>query len=110
VPENCRICSNQKNHGEAMRNFFSKLDNYQLITRGSSIKSCLVAEGLADIYPRFGPTWEWDTAAAQCIVEQAGGAITTLNQTPLCYNKPSLLNPAFMAVGDPLKNWSDYLN
>jgi 3'(2'), 5'-bisphosphate nucleotidase len=110
VPENCRVCSNQKNHSEAMRKFFAKLDSYQLITRGSSIKSCLVAEGLADIYPRFGPTWEWDTAAAQCIVEQAGGAITTLNQTPLCYNKPSLLNPAFMAVGDPLNNWSDYLN
>lgn len=105
-----RICSNQKNHSTAMKNFFSKCDNYQLVTRGSSIKSCLIAEGSADIYPRFGPTCEWDTAAAQCIVEQAGGAITTLKQKPLLYNKPDLLNPAFIVVGEKTKNWAQYFN
>ncbi len=105
-----RICSNQKNHGVSMQRFFSKCVDYQLITRGSSIKSCLVAEGSADIYPRFGPTCEWDTAAAQCIVEQAGGAIVTFEHKPLLYNKPDLLNPAFIVVGETTKDWSRYFN
>lgn len=105
-----RICSNQKNHSAAMQRFFSKCVDYQLITRGSSIKSCLVAEGSADIYPRFGPTCEWDTAAAQCIVEQAGGAIVTFEHKPLLYNKPDLLNPAFIVVGETTKDWSRYFN
>ncbi len=55
---------------------------------------CLVAEGAADFYSRAGPTMEWDTAAAQAVVEAAGGAATTLDGRPLGYNKASLLKPA----------------
>ncbi len=65
---------------------------------GSSLKFCLVAEGLADIYPRLGPTMEWDTAAGQVIVEEAGGSVVEWGSTrPLEYNKENLLNPHFIA-------------
>lgn len=67
---------------------------------GSALKLCLVAEGSAHLYPRFGPTMEWDTAAAQCIVEQAGGRVTDLAGDPLRYNKPDLHNPPFVAAAE----------
>jgi len=68
------------------------------ISAGSSLKFCLVAEGRAQVYPRFGPTMEWDTAAGQAIVEQAGGEILrTDTGEPLSYNKEALLNPFFIA-------------
>lgn len=78
---------------------------------GSSLKFCMIAEGAADIYPRLAPTCEWDTAAAQAIVEAAGGAVVSFNQdmtqlSQLLYNqKDSLLNPFFYVVGDPQLNW-----
>ncbi|MFT0813732.1 3'(2'),5'-bisphosphate nucleotidase CysQ [Synechococcus sp. OH20] len=67
---------------------------------GSALKFCLVAEGSAHLYPRFGPTLEWDTAAAHCIVEQAGGSVTNLQGDPLRYNKPELHNPPFVAAAE----------
>lgn len=73
---------------------------------GSALKICLVAEGLADIYPRLGPTSEWDTAAAHCVLEAAGGSVTSLTGAPLQYNKENLLNPWFLAGGDPEFDWS----
>jgi len=81
-----------------------------LCQAGSSLKFCLVAEGLVDIYPRFGPTSEWDTAAAQCIVEQAGGMVTDTAFKPLRYNtKESLLNPEFLVIADRNFNWQPLL-
>lgn len=77
-------------------------DNINIIHKGSSLKMCAVAEGNCDLYPRIGPTSEWDTAAGQVIVTQAGGAMTTLNGNPLKYNKKSLINPDFLTIGDPL--------
>lgn len=72
-----------------------------LTRKGSSVKFCDVAEGLVDVYPRFGPTSEWDSAAGQCIVEQAGGKVVTLEGEALRYNtKASLLNPDFIVLGD----------
>ena len=69
----------------------------EMITKGSSIKMCLVAEGLADVYPRFAPTMEWDTAAGHAIVRAAGGEIYRTDvQEPLRYNKENLLNPWFI--------------
>jgi 3'(2'), 5'-bisphosphate nucleotidase len=73
----------------------------EYIVMGSSLKFCLVAEGAADFYPRTGPTMEWDTAAPQCIVEQAGGSVTDLAGNPILYNKPVLLNPGFVVRGSP---------
>lgn len=72
----------------------------EFVTMGSSLKFCLVAEGAADVYPRTGPTMEWDTAAAQCVVEQAGGTVTDIDGNPMLYNKPVLLNPGFVARGE----------
>lgn len=71
-------------------------DSVHFISAGSSLKFCLVAEGTADIYPRYGPTMEWDTAAGQCIVEEAGGSVTRIDTgVTLLYNKENLLNPWF---------------
>jgi 3'(2'), 5'-bisphosphate nucleotidase len=70
----------------------------EFISAGSSLKLCLVADGRADIYPRTGPTMEWDTAAGQAIVENAGGKVLKFDTTePLEYNKENLLNPWFVA-------------
>jgi len=78
---------------------------------GSSLKFCRIAEGRIDVYPRFGPTSEWDTAAAQCVLEAAGGAVLTLDGQPLRYNtKDSLLNPDFIALGDADLPWRDWLD
>ncbi len=83
---------------------------HETIAVGSSLKSCLVAEGSADLYARLGPTSEWDTAAAQCIIEQAGGHITDTRMQPLRYNtKPSLTNPDFFVFGATWRDWSKYL-
>ena len=69
---------------------------------GSSLKMCLIAEGKADFYPRLYPTCEWDTAAAQAIVEAAGGKIVNVDLIPLTYNqRQSLINPFFYVIGDP---------
>lgn len=99
-----------RSHGNAaVKKFIEKLQNTECMVRGSSLKFCLVAEGTAHIYPRFGPTMEWDTAAAQCIVEAAGGTVTDTNGVPLRYNKIDLHNPFFIVNG--LKNfpWRLYL-
>ncbi|MFO7964554.1 MAG: 3'(2'),5'-bisphosphate nucleotidase CysQ [Desulfobacterales bacterium] len=74
------------------------------ISAGSSMKFCLVAEGSADIYPRFGPTMEWDTAAGQAIAENAGMCVLDRNtQKPLVYNKENLLNPWFIVQSERMK-------
>jgi 3'(2'), 5'-bisphosphate nucleotidase len=72
----------------------------ELVSIGSSLKLCLVADGQAHLYPRFGPTMEWDTAAAQCVVEAAGGFVRDTRGERLRYNKENLLNPHFIASAD----------
>jgi len=69
------------------------------ISAGSSLKFCLVAEGKADIYPRFGPTMEWDTAAGHAVLAAAGGRVTTRNGEAFLYRKPGFRNPGFIARG-----------
>jgi len=89
-----------------LHEFLEKLGPHQILSHASSLKSCLVAAARADIYPCFGPTSEWDTAAAQCIVEQAGGQLTDLAMQPLRYNMHDTLeNPCFIVTGDPAHNW-----
>lgn len=84
--------------------------SYDLTSRGSSLKMCMVAEGEADLYPRLALTSEWDTAAAQAIVEQAGGKIVQLDFSAMTYNqKESLLNPFFLVLGDPNFDWQSEL-
>ena len=77
--------------------FLKDFPNHKLVKMGSSIKICLVADGTAHIYPRLGPTMEWDTAAAHAVVKYAGGNIYDLdNKSELVYNKSNLLNPEFL--------------
>lgn len=86
--------------------YLSGLGPHTLLSVGSSLKFCLVAEGSADLYPRFGPTSEWDTAAAHAVVEAAGGQVVDLQGRPLRYNtKPDLLNPHFLVYGDRGREW-----
>ena len=104
-----------RSHGsEALQAYLQKmsatLGDYELVSMGSSLKLCLVAEGAADVYPRLGPTSEWDTAAAQCVVEQAGALVTNMKMEPLRYNqKDSILNPHFFVFGDRSQVWAEYL-
>ncbi|MBE0511042.1 MAG: 3'(2'),5'-bisphosphate nucleotidase CysQ [Gammaproteobacteria bacterium] len=105
------VCSRATQRGGHLDALLEKFAcHHEILTLGGALKSCLVAEGKADLYPRLGPTSEWDTAAAQCILEEAGGAITDTNMQPLRYNtRDKLLNPHFLAFGDKGQNWSRYL-
>ena len=88
-----------------------KMGATERIGMGSSLKFCRIAEGRIDVYPRFGPTSEWDTAAGQCVVEAAGGAVLTLDGAALRYNtKESLLNPDFIVLGDTNLSWRSWLD
>jgi len=77
----------------------------ETVSMGSALKVCLVAEGVADVYPRLGPTSEWDTGAAHCILNEAGGRLMDCAGNELQYNKPTVLNPWFLAVGDTSYDW-----
>ena len=104
------IAGSRSHPSARLEAFLARLGPHEIVRIGSSLKSCLVAEGRADLYARLGPTSEWDTAAAQCIVEAAGGRVTDTEMRPLRYNtKPSLLNPHFFVSGDAHADWSRYL-
>jgi len=108
--DNPRIVGSRSHATSQLKAYLEQLGDHKLISMGSALKFCLVAEGHADLYPRFGPTSEWDTAAAQCIVEEAGGFITDTHMRPLLYNtKDSFLNPNFFAFGDINRDWSRYI-
>lgn len=96
--------------GPRLQQFLDGLGEHDEIPMGSALKSCLVAEGVADVYARLGPTGEWDTAAAQCIVEEAGGYIRDVHQQDLTYNlRESLINPNFLVFGDDQVDWVQHL-
>jgi 3'(2'), 5'-bisphosphate nucleotidase len=87
--------------------FIESLGKVRIERLGSALKSCRVAEGGADVYPGFSRTSEWDTAAAQCILEEAGGQMIDTDGRPLRYNtRAALRNPAFLAVGDTRRDWA----
>lgn len=105
---NPTICGSRSHAGKSLQSLLKQIGGYELISIGSSIKTCLVADGTADIYPRFGPTSEWDTAAAHCVVGEAGGTVVDLDLNELQYNcKDSLLNPSFLVVGDLNAEWRE---
>lgn len=104
------VVGSRSHRGDSLNRFLENVGEYELLSMGSSLKICLVAEGKADVYPRLGLTSEWDTAAAQCVVEESGGKVTGLDMQPLRYNtKDSLLNPHFFVFGDDSVDWSKYL-
>jgi len=104
------IAQSRSHPSEALKTFMDKAGPHETIAMGSSIKLCFIAEGKADLYPRLGPTSEWDTAAAHAVLREAGGDVTDTQMNTLRYNsKDSLLNPHFFAMGKGDKNWSEFL-
>jgi 3'(2'), 5'-bisphosphate nucleotidase len=101
-----RIVGSRSHPSPELATYLERLGSHQLVPMGSSLKICLVAEGSADLYPRFGPTREWDTAAAQAVLESAGGVMMDTLGQPLRYNtRDDLLNPRFLAFGDRKRDW-----
>jgi 3'(2'), 5'-bisphosphate nucleotidase len=101
-----RVVGSRSHRGEALDDYLARLGPYTMVSMGSAVKFCVVAEGEADLYPRLGPTSEWDTAAAQAVVEAAGGVVCRLDGERLRYNtKESLLNPSFLVFADRSKDW-----
>jgi 3'(2'), 5'-bisphosphate nucleotidase len=95
-----RVVASRSHRDPQTEKIIAGLNSPEIVSAGSSLKFLLVAEGKADFYPRLAPTMEWDTAAAQCILEEAGGSILQYPLLqPLVYNKPTLLNPYFIAMG-----------
>jgi len=104
------VAGSRSHAGEELTRFLDRMGPHTLISMGSSLKICMVAEGLADVYPRLGPTSEWDTAAAQCVLEEAGGHLVGMDGMPFRYNlKDNLLNPHFFAAGAGEHDWTQYL-
>ena len=98
-----KVVASRSHRDQMTENIISRLNHPQVVSTGSSLKFLLIAEGKADFYPRLAPTMEWDTAAAQCILEESGGSVIQFeSRLPLVYNKPDLLNPFFIASGSLL--------
>ncbi|MBT8092693.1 MAG: 3'(2'),5'-bisphosphate nucleotidase CysQ [Gammaproteobacteria bacterium] len=101
-----RVVGSRSHRGASLDAYLEALGKHDMVPMGSSLKFCVVAEGGADIYPRLGPTSEWDTAAAQAVVEQAGGRVVTLDGKPMKYNaKADILNPFFFVIGASDHDW-----
>jgi len=101
-----RVVGSRSHLGDSLEGFLSRLGPHEFVPFGSSLKFCMVAEGTADVYPRLGPTSEWDTAAAHAIVTGAGGFVVTAAGEPLSYNaKADLRNPDFVVYADPDRDW-----
>lgn len=94
----------------ATQDLLDAIGAHDTLSAGSALKFIRIAQGLVDLYPRLGPTSEWDTAAGHCLLDETGGAIYDLAGQPLRYNqRVSLLNPHFLAVGDASAQWPQRL-
>ncbi|WP_369600786.1 3'(2'),5'-bisphosphate nucleotidase CysQ [Hahella sp. SMD15-11] len=110
-----RLLASRRSGVDAVDDLLERLQSrgqsVEKVSAGSSLKLCRIAEGRADVYPRLAPTSEWDTAAAQAVLEAAGGRVTDLQGEPLRYNtKDSLLNPHFICTGGRPDLWSVWLD
>ncbi|MFP7723459.1 3'(2'),5'-bisphosphate nucleotidase CysQ [Lysobacter sp. A3-1-A15] len=104
-----RVAASRSHRDERTERFISRMGEVEPVGLGSSLKFCAVADGGIDVYPRFGPTSEWDTAAAQAVLEGAGGAVLDLHGRPFRYNqRESILNNEFVALGDTTLPWRDW--
>jgi 3'(2'), 5'-bisphosphate nucleotidase len=107
------VVASRSHAGPETQDLLAKLGKdyaVNLVSKGSALKLCLVAEGAAHFYPRLGPTMEWDTAAAQCVAEEAGAVVTDLQGQKLSYNKENLLNPFFVVNSVKGLEWQRYLS
>ena len=105
-----RVAASRSHLDARTQGVLERLGEHERLGLGSSLKFCRIAEGRVDFYPRFGPTSEWDTAAGQAVLEAAGGAVLQTSGERLSYNrKESILNPDFLALGDPDLPWREWL-
>jgi len=104
-----RVVASRSHAGEIMPRFLAAMGDPECVSKGSSLKLCLVADGTANLYPRFGPTMEWDIAAAVSVVLEAGGSITDVDGAPIHFDKPDLHNPHFVVAGNPVYPWQEVL-
>ncbi len=103
------ILTSRRNHSQRVTTLADRLPHARIERYGSAIKLCFLAEGQADVYTRFGNVLEWDLAAGHCIIEQAGGCVSSIAGTRLIYNTPQLEHPNFFAVGCCDYPWQSYL-
>ncbi|HEY0333540.1 MAG TPA: 3'(2'),5'-bisphosphate nucleotidase CysQ [Stenotrophomonas sp.] len=106
-----RVAASRSHRGPRTDALLSRMGEVEVLAQGSSLKFCRIADGELDVYPRFGPTSEWDTAAGQCVLEAAGGQLLAADSgQPFRYNqRETLLNGDFMAFGDPGLPWREWL-
>ena len=106
-----RVAASRSHRSERTQTLLARMGEIELIAQGSSLKFCRIAEGTLDVYPRLGPTSEWDTAAGQCVLEAAGGVLLAADSgQPFQYNqRPRLLNGDFVALGDATLPWQDWV-
>lgn len=106
-----RVAASRSHRDARTDALLARLPDALPVAMGSAIKFGLLAEGRLDLYPRFAPTAEWDTAAGQCLVEAVGGAVLGLDGEPLRYNRrPQLVNTDFIALADPTLPWRTWLD
>ena len=105
-----RVAASRSHRDTRTEAFIARMGEVKPLGLGSSLKFCKLAEGGLDVYPRFGPTSEWDTAAGQCVLEGAGGAVLDTQGRPFRYNqRDRILNGDFIALGDTALPWKDWL-
>jgi len=106
-----RVAASRSHRSPRTEELLARMGDIELIAQGSSLKFCRIAEGTLDVYPRLGPTSEWDTAAGQCVLEAAGGVVLAADSgEPFQYNqRPRLLNGDFVALGDASLPWRDWV-
>ncbi len=106
-----RVAASRSHRGPRTEELLSRMGDIELVAQGSSLKFCRIAEGSLDVYPRLGPTSEWDTAAGQCVLEAAGGVLLAADTgEPFHYNRRArLLNGDFVALGDPALPWQTWV-
>ena len=107
--DDLRVVASRSHRGPELEAFLDALGDYACVVMGSSLKLCLVAEGRAHLYPRLGPTMEWDTGAAHAVAKAAGCRVTDLEGRELAYNKADLLNPFFIVDGTDSFDWRSAL-
>ncbi len=105
-----RVAASRSHRDLRTEALMQRIGDTEAVPLGSSLKFCRLAEGGMDVYPRFGPTSEWDTAAGQCVLEAAGGVVIDPLGRPLRYNqRDTILNGDFLALGDPALPWRQWL-
>jgi 3'(2'), 5'-bisphosphate nucleotidase len=105
-----RVAASRSHADPRSAALMQRMGDIEPMPLGSSLKFCRIAEGGMDVYPRFGPTSEWDTAAGQCVLEAAGGLVIDPRGRPLRYNqRDTILNGDFLALGDPALPWREWL-